>query len=110
MKLAYGPSRLAVLALTMMLVAVACGSESNSDEPPKEGSVLGVIVEVVGRDLLEIELLRVRDDEGKVWTFTTEEFVGLSPSHLRQHQILGEKVLVSYVAKDDILLATDLAD
>ena len=27
-----------------------------------------------------------------------------------QHQLLGEGILVSYVAKDEILLAVDLAD
>ena len=102
-------SRLAIWIFTL-LVAVACGSGSASDVTPQEGSVRGVIVEVVGRDLLEIERLRVRDDEGKVWTFTTEGFIGQSPSHLRQHQLLGEGILVSYVAKDEILLAVDLAD
>lgn len=109
MKLACGRSRITILLFTL-LVAVACGSGSALDAILEEGSVRSVIVEVVGRDLLEIERLQVRDDEGKVRTFSTVGFIGQSPSHLRQHQLLGEGILVSYVAKDEILLAVDLAD
>ena len=38
----------------------------------KASVVRGVVVEAVDRDLAEIETLRIRDGDGRVWTFTTE--------------------------------------
>ena len=86
-----------------MLIAAACGGDS-------EKTVTGLIVEAVERDLVEIELLRVRDDDGKVWTFSTEGPVGINAAHLRQHQVLGEKVVVTYSAYRGDLIATGVRD
>ena len=75
-----------------------------------EKTVTGLIVEAVERDLVEIELLRVRDDDGKVWTFSTEGPVGINAAHLRQHQVLGEKVVVTYSVYRGDLIATGVRD
>ena len=89
--------------MAVLLLAAACGG---ANEKP----VTGLIVEAVGRDLVEVELLRVRDDEGKVWTFSTEGPVAVNAAHLRQHQVLGEKVIVTYSVYRDDLIATDVRD
>ena len=86
------------------LLAVACGGGG------EERSVTGIVLEAVARDLVEIELLRVRDADGRVWEFTTEGNVGISAAHLRQHQVLGERVLVTYREEDGNLIATDVSD
>jgi len=44
--------------MAVLLIAAACGGDS-------EKTVTGLIVEAVERDLVEIELLRVRDDDGR---------------------------------------------
>lgn len=67
-------------------------------------------MEVVGRNITDVEKLRIRTEDGAVWTFVTEGFAGVSPSHLREHQLRGETVLVSYVRKGDKLVALEITD
>ena len=96
--------RLALAAAAVLLVAVACGGGGG------EKSVTGLVLEAVERDLVEIELLRVRDSGGRIWTFTTQGPVGINASHLRQHQVLGERVVVTYTEENGSLIATDVSD
>ena len=46
----------------------------------------------------------------KLWTFTSEGFVGFTPSHLREHQILALPVTVSYRETADGLVAVSVTD
>ncbi len=91
------------LAAAVLLIAVACGGSG-------EKSVTGLVVEAVERNLVEIELLRVRDADGRVFAFTTEGPVGINAAHLRQHQVLGERVVVTYTEQNGSLIATDVSD
>ena len=94
--------KLAFAAALVLLITVACGGA--------ERFVTGIVLEAVARDLVEIELLRVRDADGRVWEFTTEGNVGISAAHLKQHQVLGEMVLVTYMEEGGSLIATDVSD
>ena len=100
-----GRTGLKVLALAavLLLIAVACGGDEGK-------SVTGIVVEAVDRNIVEIELLRVRDRSGRVWEFTTEGNVGINAAHLRQHQVLGDGVVVKYEAKGGRLIATEVRD
>ena len=89
--------------VAVLLIAVACGGGGKK-------FVTGLVVEAVERDLVEIQLLRVRDSDGSVWEFTTEGPVGISAAHLRQHQVLGESVVVTYREYRGSLIATDVRD
>ena len=95
-------------AAVLFVMAVACG-EADTPSGTTE-HVRGMIVEVVSRNITEIETLRVRDGQGKEWVFVTEGYVGISPSHLKEHQLAGQPVLVSYVKKGKDLVALDVAD
>ena len=74
----------------------------------------GLVVEVVDRSIDQVETLRVRDGDGRVWTFTTEGYIGFSPTHLRQHQLFGERVVVIFRAGEgpdkDRLVALEVVD
>ena len=87
----------------VLLIVAACGGGG-------EKSVTGLVVEAVERNLVEIELLRVRDRAGRIWEFTTEGNVGTSAAHLRQHQVLGDGVVVKYEERDGRLIAIDVRD
>lgn len=114
--------RFGFLAVVLILaLIIACGGDSPESTEPASGSegsadqagdpVRGVILEVVGRNLAELESLRIRDETGKEWTFEAAEgFTGVSPSHLREHQLIGESVLVTYEIQGDKLIALDVAD
>ena len=94
---------LAVAVVVPLLLIAACGGGGDKE-------VTGLVLEAVERDLVEIELLRVRDDDGRVWEFSTEGTVGVSAAHLRQHQLAGEKVLVTYREERGRLIAVDVRD
>ena len=91
-----------VAGAAMLLIGLACGGGDNT--------VTGLVIEAVERDLVEIELLRVRDGDGKVWVFSTDGPVGISASHLRQHQVLGESIVVTYRKYRGSLIATEVRD
>ena len=102
----------AISALAVALLLLAGCDSAGSVPTPGPGSlqVRGHVVEVVGRSITEVETLRIRDADGKTWTFTTEGFTGFSPAHLREHQLFGQTVLVTYVAKEGRLVAVNTAD
>ncbi len=95
--------------------AVACGVASSSESEPgesktREMQIRGMVLEVVARNITEVETLRLLGEDGKEYRFTTEGFVGFSPSHIREHQLFGEPVIVSYVQKGGRLVAVSITD
>ena len=70
----------------------------------------GIVVEAVDRDLAEIETLRIRDGDGRVWTFATEGPLEKNGAHLRLHQVLGQTIEVRYEEREGRLIATGLRD
>ena len=97
-----------------LLILSACGDGGSA--PPASspgettGQVEGMVVEVVGRDIVEIETLRIRTPDEKIWTFTSEGPLAFSPSHLREHQLFGQSVTVAYTRRGDVLVAVEIGD
>lgn len=105
------PSRWLLAAA--LLLAIACGggqatATADAGEPGRQ--VRGHIVEVVARNITEIESVSIRDQDGRRWTFTTEGYTGVTPAHLREHQLFGQQVVVSYVEREDRLVAVKIGD
>ena len=67
-------------------------------------------MEAADRNLAEIETLRIRDSEGRVWTFSTDGPLEKNGAHLRLHQVLGETIEVAYEEREGQLVATSLQD
>jgi len=111
------PSRwLLVAALSL---AIACGggqapatadATAATDAGDAGRQVRGHILEVVARNITEIERVSIRDQDGRRWTFTTEGYTGVTPAHLREHQLFGQQVVVSYVEREDRLVAVKIGD
>ena len=100
----------AALGLVLLFLVAACGGGGGPTEPDSPRQVRGLIVLVTPRSLTELETLQIRDGDGKVWTFTTAGPVEVTPSHLREHQLLGQSVVVTYVAKGNVLVAVKIED
>ena len=100
---------LAIIVL-FLLLTVACGGGATTDEVAGAKQVRGQIVAVVARNIAEIELLTIRDDAGQEYTFTTEGFVEFTPSHLKEHQLFGQPVLVKYLEQGGGLVAVEIGD
>ena len=96
------PAGLLLLAAALLSLAACGGGET--------WQVRGQVIEVSARDFAELETLRIRDDAGREYRFTTEGFVGFTPSHVREHQLLGQSLLVTYEKRGEELIAVALAD
>ena len=110
------------LGLVGMALSWACGAGFIGSEGT--GHVEGLVVEIVDRGVGGFETLRVRDANGLVWSFTTEEhmsenspgqdYTGFTASHIRQHQLFGGRVVVVYRTEKNAegywLVALDVTD
>ena len=107
-----GAPRLVLLAVVVILASItACGGNPPDTGEPNEGQIRGIVVQVAGRNIIELKSLRIRDETGNVWDFRAAEgFIGISPSHLREHQLTGEPVLVTYVIGEGELIAVEITD
>ncbi len=102
-----------VFPAVALLLAWSSGCDSDSMMTPTvvDGQVRGMVVEVVNRSIIELETLRIRDEADVIWTFRAAEgFIGFTPSHLKEHQLLGQSVLVTYVSQGAELVAVGLDD
>ena len=91
-----------VLCAVLCVNLIACNGDP--------GVVRGLVVEAADRDLAEIETLRIRDGDGRLWTFTTEGPLEKNGAHLRLHQVLGQTIEVRYEEREGRLIATSLRD
>ena len=98
-----GAAGLLLLLTAALLSLAACGGGET-------WQVRGQVIEVSARDFAELETLGIRDDAGREYRFTTEGFVGFTPSHVREHQLLGQSLLVTYEKRGEELVAVALAD
>ncbi len=97
------------VALGLVLL-VGCGDSGVVNGQTAQRQVRGQVVEVIPRNISEVETLRLRDDQGMAFTFSTDAFVGFTPSHLREHQLFGQSVLVTFLQKGDRLIAVKITD
>ena len=91
----------------LAVVSSSCGANTN---PGAIQQVRGHVIEVVGRNITDVETVRILDSDGKTWTFTTRGFVGFSPSHLVQHQLFGDTIEVRYTMENEVLIALEIVD
>ena len=101
----YERRRLAAVSVAgacLLVLAVSCGGG--------EKTVTGMVTDVVERNLSEVELLLVRDRSDNIWEFTTVGEIGMSPAHLKQHQVLGQGVLVVYKRIGGRLVVSKIRD
>ena len=93
--------------------ATAGGHGDGADLFPKLPHVRGHIdvVEANPDNLRHFRVLRITDDDGNQWEFQSEDWVGVSVGHLKDHQIHGTPVSVWYEKRSDgSLLARFVGD
>ncbi len=101
-------SLLSIAAAAFTLGAVCNGAATGDDGGLRQ--VRGQIIEVAARSIGEVETLRLRDDDGREYVFTTQGFIGFTPSHLLEHRLLGQPVLVTYREENGRLIAVKTED
>ncbi len=90
-----------ILAMAL-LFSLSCGD--------KLSEVEGLVTGVEPRSAVEVERFTLEDEEGTVFTFTTEGFIGFTTSHFREHMMLAEPVRVSFRKDGDTLIAAFIED
>ena len=85
-----------------LLFSLSCGERLSEVE--------GLVTDLEARSLVEVERFTIEDEEGKVFTFTTEGFIGFTTSHFREHMMLAEPVRVRYRKDGDTLIAAFVED
>ena len=89
--------------LAMVLVcSLSCGERLSEVE--------GLVTSVEAMSVVEVERFTIEDEEGRVFTFTTEGFIGFTTSHFREHMMLAEPVRVRYRKEGDTLIAAFVED
>ena len=93
--------------------ALSCGSDSDQDAAqPATGEVSGLILDLDARSLLELESVTLEDENGATWIFEAQgkRLAGFTPSHLREHMLLGEPVTVAFHRENGVLVLDDVTD
>ncbi|MCZ6789147.1 MAG: hypothetical protein O7D33_04290 [Chloroflexi bacterium] len=90
------------LFAVLVFLLAACGNDLKT--------VHGVITDVQSRSLTEVATFSVQDSTGRPWSFETEGPINFTPSHIREHALMGQQVTVYYQAKGERLLAQRITD
>ena len=85
--------------------AMACG-----DTAGPTAAVTGVVIDLSGDALNDIDSLILQDESGATWEFVLKGQGGATASHLREHIVLGLPITVSFHEKGDELVVDRLED
>ncbi len=96
-----GASVFLMLAMAPLFL-LSCGDRLSEVE--------GLVIDVEERSVVEVERFTIEDEEGRVFTFTTEGFIGFTTSHFREHMMLADPVRVRYKKDGDTLIAAFIED
>ena len=73
-------------------------------------SVRGHVVNVQARSLTEVKLLIIQDKHGTKWTFRTAGAIEFTPSHIKEHMLLGQELGVYYTGGNGHLMVVSVID
>jgi len=96
---------LILFAVLSMSSTTACGPDDGG-----QAVVVGRVTEVVSASVTALADLEVIDGEGTLWRFEAHGFVGMTPSHLEEHRVLGTDVRVEYFEEDGRLVIIEITD
>ena len=101
--------RLSVLALILFQFAVLSCAKAMTDSDLEIDR--GLVSEVSALSLTTVNWFEIEAEAGTVTRFRAEGSLGeFTPSHLRQHMIAGEPVLVSFVIRQGEKIAIEVED
>lgn len=106
------------VALALALALLSCEDMGSSGSAPNAGDglqleeVRGMVLEVEAESLISLAALEIQDDEGNTWRFEGRGKVvpGFTPSHLNEHKLLGQSVLVVFYREGEMLALYDITD
>ncbi len=106
-----GRRRPLLLLAVFALLNSACAQRGAENQ-----EVTGVVIDVQAREIVHADSIRIRDASGREWDFQVSPQVASDPahpntaSHLRQHMVFGDAVIVHYQGAGNELLAVQILD
>ena len=97
-------------SILLIFMTVSCLPNKNSNETNLTQEIRGHVVRVVPRNISEFETLQIKSQTQKYYEFTSQGFTGFTPSHIKEHQLFGQTLLVKYVNENGKLIAISLED
>lgn len=97
------------LAAGLCALVVACGSSG-------EQEIRGILVDVQAQEIVNAEAVTLRNGNGQLHTFRVSPEVASNPehantaSHLRQHMVSADPVIIRYRETPDGALALRILD
>ncbi len=100
-----------MLLLWTALVSASCDDRAGQPETPPN-RVSGLITDVVAKSLIEFESITVTADTGEILELNSGDrrFEHFTPSHVREHMLLGLAIAVTYRERDGELVIESLTD
>lgn len=96
---------LTLATVVAMTIAVLAGCAGDTE------TVVGRLIDVQSSGLLVLDSIEVIDADGRQWKLEGPgDFGQFTPSHLRQHMVLGEQLQVSFHRDEDSLVIDRLSD
>ena len=105
------PVRPVRLSAVLAVAALALLASTGCETPRSDGATItGIVTDVSARSLLEIDVLKIEDGEGREWRFSGRGYRGVTPSHLRQHMVQVFRVVVTYREEGEELVIQEIRD
>ena len=101
------------VAISAFVIVALVGCDGTPDNPEAVHlTFTGLVTSVDSRSLLELESIVVADQSGRVLQFHANgnRFEAFTPSHVREHMLIGDPLVVTYTRSGDRLLIVSLED
>ena len=99
----------ALVFIIIILVSsvIACSGSSQSEN---HHIIRGQVISVIAKSISEVQSFEVKTPSGQIYQFHASGFIGFTPSHIKEHQVTGQPVTVTYTASNDLLMAVEITD
>ena len=100
-----------IVVLIAVVVIQSCGGGISVGDSSIGGStVRGLVVGLESKSLTNLYSITLMDQSNREWYFIARGYQGFSPSHLKQHMLLGDPVLVVFHEDGNDLIVDDIED
>ena len=100
-----------LLTLFSAIVIVSCSDDLPAARSTHNTStVTGFVVKLESTSLVDLYSLTVVDESQREWYFLADGYKGFTPSHLKQHMLLGDLVLVVFHIESGEMLIDNIDD
>jgi len=100
--------RISITILTLTtFILLSCADPSETEN---NKLIRGRVISVVAKSISDVQTFKVQSPTGEIYSFQVNGFIGFTPSHIKEHQVTGDPVTVTYISGNNVLIATKITD